>query len=244
MINQLKNDFISWVLFIGVILFLGELLFFHGGAIFFLIIAIGCIYIGRKRMPRISGTGLFWFGVISLIILVFNMFAFKFLLFASLIYVIIHFVRSKQKPTYITPVIQEAERIPSGESFLRRKPLLKNVLFGTQKTPEHVYEWNDVNVQTGIGDTIIDLSYTLLPKGESVIVIRNILGNIQIIVPYEIEVSVHHSVIAGSVTIFEHSEMKVWNETLHFQTAGYENAPQKIKIVTSMIVGNLEVKRR
>jgi lia operon protein LiaF len=244
MVDQLKKDFISWVLFIGVILFLGELLFFRGGAIFFLMIAIGCIYIGRKRMPRTSGTVLFWFGVISLIILVFHMMAFRFLLFVYLMYMIVQFVRSKQKPTYITPAIQEAEKIQTGESLLRRKPLLKNIWFGSQKTPEHIYEWNDVNIQTGVGDTIIDLSYTLLPKGEAVIAIRNILGNIQIIVPYEIEVSVHHSVIAGSVAIFEHGEKKVWNETLHFQTAGYESAAQKIKIITSMMIGNLEVKRR
>ncbi|WP_044749283.1 cell wall-active antibiotics response protein LiaF [Bacillus alveayuensis] len=242
MVKQLKKDFISWILFIGVILFLGELLFFHGGTIFFLIMAIGCIYIGRKQMPRTSGTVLFWFGVISLMILVFNMIAFRFLLFVFLLYIIIRFVRSKQKPIYITPTIEETEKIQE-ESLLTRKPLLKNVLFGSQKTPEHIYEWNDVNIQTGIGDTVVDLSYTLLPKGEAVIVIRHLLGNVQIIVPYEIEVSVHHSVIAGSVKIFEHSEMNIWNETLHFQTAGYDEAAQKIKIVTSMIVGSLEVKR-
>jgi lia operon protein LiaF len=243
MFGKLKKNFISWALFIGMILFLAEILFFHGGAIFFLMIAMGCIYIGRKRMPRTSGTALFWFGLISLIILIFNMATFRFLLFVFLLYIIVQFVQSKQNPSYIKPNIEEIEHISFDESIVSRKPLLKNVWFGSQKTPEHAYEWNDVNIQAGVGDTIIDLSYTVLPKGESVIVIRNFIGNIQVLVPYEIEVSVHHSVLAGAVSIFQRSEMRVFNETMHFQTAGYKDASQKIKIVTSMIAGKLEVKR-
>jgi lia operon protein LiaF len=238
-----KKDFISWALFIGMILFVAEILFFHGGAIFFLMIAIGCIYIGRQRMPRTSGTVLFWFGLISIIILIVNMATFRFLLFMSLLYVIVQFVQSKQKPTHIKPIFQGTESVPSEEPLFNRKPLLKNIWLGSQKTPEHVYEWNDVNIQTGIGDTVIDLSYTVLPKGESVIVIRNFIGNIQILVPYELEVSVHHSVVIGSVSIFQHSERKLLNETMYFQTEGYERAAQKMKIVTSMVAGSLEVKR-
>jgi len=241
MIKKLKKDFIRWTLLIGIVLFLAEILFFHGGAIFFLFIAIGCIYIGRQRRPRLSGTVLFWFGLISIIILIINMASFRFLLFILLIYMIVHFIESKQTPTYIKPVIQQ-----SGESahpLFHREPLLKNVWFGSQKTPEHIYEWNDVNIQVGIGDTIIDLSYTVLPKGESVVVIRNFIGNVQILVPYELEVCIHHSVVVGSVSIFEHGERRVFNETMRLQTEGYEESAQKVKIVTSMVAGNLEVKR-
>ena len=31
--------------------------------------------------------------------------------------------------------------------------------------PMHAYEWNDINIQNGIGNTVIDLSQTILPKG-------------------------------------------------------------------------------
>ena len=57
-----------------------------------------------------------------------------------------------------------------------------------------MYEWNDVNIQAGIGDTVIDLSYTVLPKGETVIFIRNVMGKVTIMIPYDVEVSVNHSV--------------------------------------------------
>ena len=61
------------------------------------------------------------------------------------------------------------------------KPLFQNKLFGGQKTPDHEYEWNDINIQTGFGDAVIDLSYTVLPKGESVIFIRNVMGKVTVL---------------------------------------------------------------
>jgi lia operon protein LiaF len=243
MFQKLKMDLISWTILIGIILFLAELLFFHEGAVFFLMITIGCMYVGRKRMPRMSGTVLFWFGLISLILLIFHMVTFRFFVFLFFVYIVVRFAQSKQKPVWIKPMIQEPNNMHMEESLFQREPLLKNVLFGSQKTPEHVYEWNDVNIQAGIGDTVIDLSYTMLPKGESVIVIRNFIGNIQILVPYEMELNIHHSVIVGSIAVFQRSKMKLFNETLHFQTAGYESAERKVKVLTSMIAGNLEVKR-
>jgi len=114
---------------------------------------------------------------------------------------------------------------------------------GQQKTPIGIYEWNDINIQTGLGDTSIDLSYTMLPKGETVIFIRNIIGNIQILVPYEIEVSIHHSCVVGSTNAFENHSSKMFNQVFQLKTSGYDNAEQKVKIFTSLLVGNLEVSR-
>ena len=125
----------------------------------------------------------------------------------------------------------------------QREPLFTNVLFGHQKTPEHGYEWKDITIQGGIGDAVIDLSYTVLPKGETVIMVRKLIGNVRVLVPYEVDVRLHHSGLAGSVTFFDYEEPKFFNQTLHLQTAGYEESTRKIKIITSMLSGDIEVKR-
>lgn len=128
--------------------------------------------------------------------------------------------------------------------MLVEKPsLFKNRLFGNQETPSHVYEWNDINILTGIGDTVIDLSLTVLPKGETVIFIRNIIGNVKVFVPYDVDLTLRHSAVVGSAEVFEHEEGRVLNQSLFVQTPGYDDAEQKIKIFTSMMVGNIEVKR-
>ena len=171
------------------------------------------------------------------------MMSFKFLLLAILVHFIIQYSNSKKNPQKIILDIKESEQVPLEETIIKSKPLFENMLFGQQKTPNDVYEWNDINIQSGIGDTIIDLSYTVLPNGETVIFVRNIIGNINIQVPYEVEVSVHHSCIIGSTTVFEHHQPQVFNHSFQLKTAGYDQAVQKVKIFTSLLVGNLEVTR-
>ncbi|NLM38398.1 MAG: cell wall-active antibiotics response protein, partial [Firmicutes bacterium] len=111
-----------------------------------------------------------------------------------------------------------------------------------QKTPNDVYEWNDINIQRGIGDTTIDLSYTVLPQGETVIFIRGFIGNLQVLIPYDVEVEISHSAVIGRSKIFHIEEDKLWNQSVHYQTEEYDQAAQKVKIFTSVILGDLEVK--
>lgn len=243
MLNKVKSEYISWILLLGIVVIFLEFTFFNRGLIFSLLVSGGMIYVGRKWMPRTIGKLLFWFGIISLIFTIFNMITFKFFLLAILIYIIVQFVQSKRNPAHIRPVIKEAGPVLEKEKVIKREPFFSNQLFGQQKTPDHGYEWNDINIQSGIGDTIIDLSYTVLPKGETVIFIRNLIGNIQVLVPYDIEVSVNHSVIAGAVEIFESQESKIFNQSLQVQTPGFEQAEQRIKIFTSVLVGDIGVKR-
>jgi lia operon protein LiaF len=242
LLNRLRSDGISWIILIGTLLILLEVSFYDGGVLVFLFLAAFAIYFGRKNIHKKSGKILFWFGVISLGINIFNTVAFKFLLFAILIFIIMRFADSKKHPKYIAPSIKETFT-QSQEPLIMKKSALQNEWFGTKRTPEDVFEWNDINIQGIIGDSVIDIGNTVLPKGTSVVSIRNILGNVEILVPYDVEVSIHHSVLAGSIEIFESVEPKAINQSLYYQTPGYETAVQRVKIVTSLWIGDLEVKR-
>jgi lia operon protein LiaF len=243
MLKSVKNQYTEWLVIIGVVVLLLEILFFNSGLIFSLLFSSLMIYWGKKRAGKKSGKILFIAGTVFFLISVFSMITFKFLLLAILIHLIIQYFNSKKNPNKITIDIKESEQIQSSETIIQSKPLFENIWFGQQKTPNGVYEWNDINIQSGIGDSIIDLSYTVLPKGETVIFIRNIIGNIKIHVPYEVEVSVHHSCMVGSTSVFENHQSQVFNQTFHLKTAGYDQAEQKVKIFTSLLVGNIEVSR-
>jgi len=144
----------------------------------------------------------------------------------------------------IAPIIKEPVDLKKqSETTIKEQSLFQNRFFGQQQTPDHVYEWNDVNIQAGIGDTVIDLSYTVLPKGETVIFIRNVMGKVTIMVPYDVEVSVNHSVFFGSARILDFNESSLINRLIKVETADYEQANQKVKVFTSMMIGDVEVKR-
>jgi lia operon protein LiaF len=240
-----KTDYLGWMVIVGIIILLLEILFFNTGLIFSLFISGGMIYLGRRRTGKRLGKILFYGGILFFVISILNMLTFKFLLIAILLHFFIQYINSKKQPRKIEPegIEPQQVQIDQEEIMINTKPLFENIFLGQQKTPVAPYEWNDVNIQTGIGDTIIDLSYTMLPKGEAVIFIRNLIGNIQILVPYDIDVCIHHSCIVGSTTVFEHHHAKNFNQVFQLKTPGYDTAEHKVNIFTSLAVGNLEVGR-
>lgn len=239
-----NNSLINKALLIGIVLLLIEITFFNNGIIFSLLISSVMIYFGRKKMPRFTGKLLFWIGIASFILNILGMLTFKFFLIAIFIYLLIQYMQKKKGPKEIIPfIIEPVANEGRVEQLLKKKPLFENGVISERKTPEHVYEWNDINIQTAVGDTVIDLSYTVLPKGETIIFIRSLIGNLKVLVPYDVEISVNHSVIAGTTKILELEGEKSFNQTLQLQTEGYDKAEQKIKIFTSFLIGDLEVKR-
>lgn len=111
---------------------------------------------------------------------------------------------------------------------------------GSQEVGEDIYEWDDINIITFAGDTIIDLGNTILPRDENIILIRKGVGKIRVIVPLGVGVALHHSTILGQVT-FEGVDTEVKNEVLEFQSKGYSQAKKKVLIYTTILVGSVEV---
>ena len=243
MLNKFDKDSFSWIVLIGILMLAIEITFFNQGLIFSLFVSGALIYFGRKLYRRTTGKVLFWIGIFSLVSCVIGMITFRLFLLAILIYAIVQFAQSKKKPEVIRPTFEEPSKVQSETTLIEQSSLFKNSAFGHQKTPQHVYEWDDVNIITGVGDTVIDLSYTVLPKGETVIFIRNIVGNIKVFIPYDTEVNVRHSSLAGSAKVLEYQKDRSFNQILAVKTPGYDQAEQKIKILTSMMVGDIEVKR-
>ncbi|ASK62786.1 hypothetical protein CFK37_11835 [Virgibacillus phasianinus] len=243
MFRRLSTDTLNWILIIGVILFIIEIAFFGGGMI---ISALFCglfIYVGWKRFYRLWGKISFWIGIIGLAFAVFNMMAVRFLIIAFIVLFIINYSKSKKEPEQIQPGL-ETDIGANQENIVRTRPLFDHKLFGDQQTKDHAYPWNDINIHGIYGDRVIDLSNTVLPDDIAVISIRHIVGNIEIYVPYEVEVSIHHSSIFGRAHIFGTQERNLMNQSLLYRTEEYDNSHlPRIKIITSLISGDIEVKR-
>lgn len=235
------NDMIRWLLITAPVVFVAELLLSGTGVLIGIGFGILFIYLGKWQLSGRKGTILFWVGIFIVAMSLLQSFAFYLVLTAGIIYYFtkIHDSTTDKPQTYQPSFDQDA----SEEQVFEQKSLFQNSWFGAQSAGSNVYEWQDTNIQSFIGDTIIDLNYTVLPKEEAVLMVRKVLGNVRIIVPYDIEVDVHHSVVYGSVTIFDHREQNCWNKVIHMRTKDYQQSSQRIKIVTSVVAGKLEVVR-
>ncbi|WP_099159959.1 cell wall-active antibiotics response protein LiaF [Virgibacillus ndiopensis] len=242
MFRRLSTDTLNWIMIIGVILFVAEIAFFHGGMIFSTLFSGLLIYIGWKKFYRLMGKFLFWIGIIGVVFSVFNMLAVRFLIVAGIVLFIIDFSRTKKVPDQINPYILPSDDVNT-EPLIQLNPLFNHRLFGDQKTADHAYKWQDINIHGVYGDRVIDLSNTVLPNDTAVISIRHLVGNIEIYVPYEVEISINHSSIFGRAHIFGKHHWNLMNQTLLYQTDNYDSTYPRVKIVTSLISGDIEVKR-
>lgn len=112
--------------------------------------------------------------------------------------------------------------------------------FGNQTIGDDVFEWDDINLVLAAGDTIVDLGNTLLPKADNTVVIRKGIGRTRILVPVGTAVMLDHTTLVGSVT-FNHKRYKMGNTALKLYSDDYDDSERRIKLLTNVFIGDLEV---
>jgi|GEM_PF-588481 len=199
----------------------------------------------RKKGKALSGNMYLTIGIIFLIGAFLISLAFYFVLAAIAIYYGYHLFSSTADPekinVEIAPDVFDDPSTFEKKAFVKVEPFFKNMFVGKLRNIEAAYELDDINIQYGLGDIHIDLTYIMIPEGETVILIRGLAGNVILYIPYDVELSLHVSILAGKTNIFDEKK-NIFNLTQKYQTADYQSATRKVKIITSVVVGDIEVR--
>lgn len=139
----------------------------------------------------------------------------------------------KKKQMIIVEVSESEAK--NGRRF--RRPWIGNERIGS-----NIYEWDDINFSIISGDTIIDLGNTLLPKEDNVIMVRKGFGRTRILIPFGIGIMLEHSSLRGQA-IFEGQRYVLRNESIKLYSDDFDENQRRIKIVTSTLMGEIEVIR-
>ncbi|MDG5080424.1 cell wall-active antibiotics response protein LiaF, partial [Staphylococcus aureus] len=142
---------------------------------FLLVLLLGCVlvYVGYLYFHKIRGLLAFWIGAL---LIAFTLLSNKYtiiILFVFLLLLIVRYLIHKFKPKKVVAT----DEVMTSPSFIKQK------WFGEQRTPVYVYKWEDVQIQHGIGDLHIDLTKAANIKENNTIVVRHILGKVQVILP-------------------------------------------------------------
>ncbi|WP_251518484.1 MULTISPECIES: cell wall-active antibiotics response protein VraT [Staphylococcus] len=198
---------------------------------FLLVLLLGLIlvYVGYLYFHKIRGLLSFWIGVL---LIAFTLLSNKYtiiILFLFLIVFIIRYVIYRFKPL---KVIATDEPVESPE-FIKQK------WFGEQRTPTYVYKWEDLQIQHGIGHVHIDMTKAANIKEDNTVVLRHMLGKIQIIVPLNYNIKLHFSTIYGTAYVNEKA-YKVENNNIKVEE---ENKAENyaVNIYVSSLLGDVEV---
>lgn len=117
----------------------------------------------------------------------------------------------------------------------------KHRWFGDDRlTQEKIYAWEDVNYTKIYGNSVIDLSNTVLPKGENIVIIRQGIGTVKILVPKEVTISLNVSSLMGKLSVGE-DELFLRNESVIWQSEKFQPTSRKIKLAINILFGQVQV---
>ncbi|CAM3758255.1 cell wall-active antibiotics response protein LiaF [Marinicrinis lubricantis] len=138
--------------------------------------------------------------------------------------------------------------ISLGYYFIRSKQLQDK---GPHIQKQHIMEsikWNrdpwvlqNMSVWSLIGEIHLDLSLALAEEKETTIILQGIIGDIDLIVPEEMGISISSSVIFGQIHIVKEQDAGLLNK-VHWKSDNYEQSEYRVKIMTSHIIGDVDVK--
>lgn len=194
------------------------------------------IYYGLKKIKTRKGKFFFYSGLIIFVLTLLTSSFFILTLFALLFYTMYVFWEKARHPHTMEVVLDE-------EVQTKKKTFFRNIILGDQRTGKQVFSSDNINIQTGIGSTAIHFENTVLPKGDTVVIVRGFIGRVEIFVPYDVGVQIDHSTFYGQSNVFEQSKLG-FNQNLAVENKSFTDAPRRLRIYTSLVAGDIEVTYR
>lgn len=115
-------------------------------------------------------------------------------------------------------------------------------VFGDVKLRLDNQDFNGGSISATIGDIDIDLSQSNIKSGEKNLSLNGVIGEISVILPKTLKVSVKANVTVGDVKILDTADDGFFiNRT--YQSEGYETAKKKLYISVSQVIGDIEIRR-
>ncbi len=126
-----------------------------------------------------------------------------------------------------------------GQSYPPRES--RSALIGDFHLTSGRFELRHLHIWHGIGDVVIDLSRALIPEEETSLVINGWVGDVTVYVPVDLPVAVAAEVTIGDMDVFGHRQGGM-NRRIVMTADRYAESARKVKIIVSLIVGDIDVK--
>lgn len=224
------KNFLLYALIIATIV---NFFIFDDASVILLFLVALCLYLSYKFNKQ-------WLFLLALFFTVLTFFAslfFRIIILLGIMYYIYERYRTKhnEQDTITIAFAEDAIIQPNG--------ITRNTLFSETQQQEH-FAWRDITIQHFLGEVFIDTTKTVLPRGESFLSIRQGIGKVTIIVPYEVPFRISYTTLYGQAKILAHPIKKLTNETLYLREPVATEARRELVIHIATWFGDVEVKRQ
>lgn len=122
-----------------------------------------------------------------------------------------------------------------GRVFQRTK------LIDSQKRDKEPWVLRSMSLWCAVGEYNLDFSLAIPEENEVTLVLQGIIGDIDLFIPDDIGISVESSVLFGQLSVGNDRETGVMNK-VYWQSPNYDTADNRLKLMVSYIVGDIDIK--
>lgn len=155
-----------------------------------------------------------------------------------IIYIAIIKLRFKERN-----VIHEASDRDGVYEDIQGNEMNSSSWIGDYSFGEENWPLKSMNLNQKVGNYFLDLSKAFIPEEEVVLKIRVKVGDVQILIPEDIPVSIYSNVKVGDVQVLNRNSSGIKPNGCEFTSQGYEEAIKKIKFHIDVKIGSIRVDR-
>ncbi|MBM7579817.1 cell wall-active antibiotics response protein LiaF [Jeotgalibacillus terrae] len=101
----------------------------------------------------------------------------------------------------------------------------------------------NMKLNKSVGNYVFDLKKAYISEGETLLDVTVRIGNIKMLVPEELSVDITSKVAVGENTMFERRTEGTNERPLAYQSADFNEAPKRVKIILDVNVGSVRIDR-
>lgn len=252
----IKFIFGLFIIYIGASILLHNLgfEFIHAGSIFpFIIMGLGYFFL--KKDKKILGFIFLGFGILIFLDEWFGVDVGDIIGFAialAFIYLGYRLIRTKKSSFEIENDELETkvnETIPNDipleneeNHFILKSPKKKHSLIGNCFMTGSRWELVDMDIWHGIGEVKLDLSRANIPDEKTTIIINGWIGDVDVYIPYDLEVSFVTHVGIGDINLFGNKEGGI-NRSTTLETKNYRQSVKRVEIIVNLMIGDIDFTR-
>ncbi|MDB5055299.1 MAG: rane protein [Bacilli bacterium] len=121
-------------------------------------------------------------------------------------------------------------------AYVQKQKLIESIQWN--KRPWSLLPMSIWNV---VGEIKLDFGFAIWEEPDVTIILQGVFGDIDVIVPENVGISVMSSVVFGQIEVEREKEAGVLNKIM-WQSPNYHSSTNKVKLIVSYIVADIDVK--
>lgn len=130
----------------------------------------------------------------------------------------------------------KTRQVHEREEHYRKQSLVESIRWGREP-----WILRDMSIWNVLGEIQMDFTYAIHDQSETTIVLQGVMGDLDLIVPEDVGLSVVSSALLGQMSVGADKQAGLLNK-IEWQSPNYRTSDRQVKLVISYVLADIDIK--